>query len=332
MLHVFFGPESFSRREAVDQLKAKLDTDGSLQTNTVLLDARRASPQEVMAACDTVPFLGPCRLVIVEGVLERAAAGGRGKRGTDDEAGGAWQALVDYVDRMPPTSTLVLVDGDVRAEGSIVKALREKGEVRQFRPPNPRSLPGWIQNRARGMDLRLDAAAAKMLADLVGDKLWTLANELDKLAAYASGQAIGEKEVEALVSEVRDLKVWALTDAVVDGKPAVALRLLRRMLAQEMNPSYILATVQGQYRRLAVAREMLDGGASERAVGERLKARGFGLEKLLERALRYPLERAPGDFRRILEADAATKRGIYDDELALELLVYDLATARRRAA
>jgi hypothetical protein len=37
-------------------------------------------------------------------------------------------------------------------------------------------------------------------------------------------------------------------------------------------------------------------------------------------------------FQRLLEADLHIKRGIYDGELALELLVQDLAEAGSRAA
>src|SRR3990172_4320205 len=114
MLYIFFGPDSFSCREALRQLKAELDSDGMLDAGTVTFDARQVTPQELIAACDTLPFLSPHRLVIVEGLLQLATEGPRGRRSrrrSGDAPSGPWRALAGYVDRMPPTTTLVLLDG-----------------------------------------------------------------------------------------------------------------------------------------------------------------------------------------------------------------------------
>ncbi len=58
MLYVIYGSDPLGRREVFDKLKAELGKDGSLATNHVTFDAKQTSPQEVMAACDTMPFLG----------------------------------------------------------------------------------------------------------------------------------------------------------------------------------------------------------------------------------------------------------------------------------
>ncbi len=335
MLYIFFGADSFSRRQALQQLKAGLDSDGMLDAGTVTFDARQITLQELMAACDTLPFLSPHRLVIVEGLLQLAGEGPRGRRSRRrpvDSPGGPWQALAGYVDRMPPTTTLVLLDGDVPADAPLLDALRDKGTVRHFPTLHPRALPQWVQRRAGSLGLRIDARAVRLLAELVGSDLWALAGELDKLAAYAAGRPISEEDVRTLVSAARELEVWDLLDALVEGRPAVALRQLRRLIGQGRNPSYLLATIQGRYRRLALAREMQDGGSSAARIGQRLGASGYGLERLLDQASRYPLSRLRAAFRRLLEADVAIKRGIYEEELALELLVQDLAAAPSLAA
>lgn len=104
MLYVLYGPESHSRKEALDQLKRDLDSDGALATNTITLEASKSSPQEVIAACDTAPFLGSSRLVIVEGVLaaagrskkaKKAAKSRAGATAEDDDDEGRWGLLAD---------------------------------------------------------------------------------------------------------------------------------------------------------------------------------------------------------------------------------------------
>jgi DNA polymerase-3 subunit delta len=216
----------------------------------------------------------------------------------------------------------------VGAGNPLLVALKSKGEVREFRPLGQRAVVPWIERRARAIDLKLEPGAVKLLAEFVGDDLWALAGELDKLSLYANGETVSGDDVRALVAAVRETSVFPLVDAIVEGRPAAAVRLLRQMFRQEASAQYILAMVQRQVRLLAVARDMLDGGASGRAIGEALRLRDFALERLLDQAPRYSADRVRAAFRRLLEADLQIKRGVYGAELALELLVQDLAEKR----
>jgi DNA polymerase-3 subunit delta len=322
MLHLLFGKDAFSLREALDALRSSLDADGMLANSTTVLDGRRTSLAEVTAACDTVPFMSAHRLVIVEGLLSRLGDGRSGGRGGEEEA---WLPLAEHVDRMPPSTHLVLVDGEVEGGNPLLDALKGRGEVSQFRPLYARAVPGWIGKRAQRLDLKLSAGAVRLLADFVGNDLWTLSGELEKLSVYAAGGPVSEDEVRALVTAVRETTVFPLVDAIVEGRPAAAIKLLRQMFRQESGAPYILSMIQRQIRHLALAREMLDAGESARRIGETLRLPGFALERLLEQAPRYPAPRIKAAFQRLLEADLHIKRGVYDGELSLELLVHDLA-------
>ncbi|MFQ6019880.1 MAG: DNA polymerase III subunit delta, partial [Dehalococcoidia bacterium] len=328
----FYGRDSFSRHQALAALKASLDTDAMLQSNTSVLDGRQVSPEEVVTVCSTVPFLGAQRLVIVEGLLARFEGEGRGRgrrrtrKGDGGDALGPWRALADHVDHMPPTTTLVLVDEDVTDANPLLKELGTKAQVRRFPPLKQKDVPAWVQGRAGEIGLTISVAAVKLLAELVGNDLWALASELDKLAAYADGQRLDEAEVRALVSAAREVTVFPLVDAIVEGRAAQATKLLHKLMAQGAEATYLLHMILRQYRHLALAREMLEQGAGAAAIGERLNLRNqFALERLLQQAGRYDRARLLAAYRRLVDADAAIKRGVYSDELALELLVQDLA-------
>ncbi|MEE8347131.1 MAG: DNA polymerase III subunit delta [Dehalococcoidia bacterium] len=335
MLYVLFGKDSFSLRERLDGLRSSLDADGMLASSTTVLDGRKTSLVEVRAACDTVPFMSANRLVIVEGLLSRLAGAGRGRRRGGGEPSGevaAWLPLADYAGGMPPSTHLVLIDGEVEGRNPLLGALKGKGEVREFRPLYPRAVPDWIRRRAQPLDLKLSAGAVRLLADFVGNDLWTLSGELEKLSVYAAGKPIGEEEVRALVTAVRETAVFPLVDAIVEARTAAAVRLLRQMFRQGSAAPYIIVMIQRQFRHLAIAREMLDAGESGRRIGEAMRLHDFALERLLEQAPGYTMARLQAAFQRLLEADLHIKRGIYDGELALELLVHDLAEAGSRAA
>ncbi len=329
MLYVFHGPDSFSRNEALRELKIELDADGMLATNTIVFDARQASPAEVIAACDTAPFLGGRRLVIVEGAIQGSGGRRRRRKPSEEEAdapAGPWEALLRHVPEMPQSTTLVLVDGDATV-GGLLDSLGGTAVVRRFNLPGRNEAAGWVQRRARALGIKLDGRAARRLAECVGSDTWLLAGELDKLAAYAGGEIIHEEDVRLLVTKVREEPGYLLADAVADGRPAQALRLLQELRGQGQVAGPLMKTIGTRYRRLAVAREMLDDGATARAIGERLGVSGYALERLAEQAASVSMAGICDALVRIAEADADIKRGVYEEGVSLELMVHDLAAA-----
>jgi DNA polymerase-3 subunit delta len=333
MLYVLYGRDDFSLREELARIKGELDSDGMLSVNTDVLDGREVSPEQLMAICDTIPFLSAHRLVVVEGLLkrfdrpERPRRGARAARGGSTEALERWRGLADYAQRMPDTTTLVLVDEEVAAGNSLLEALSPAGQVREFRPLRTTgAVLRWILERAQNQGIDISPAAARLLADLVGDNLWVLASEMAKLAAYAQGRRIEGADVRALVSEARQVNIFAMVDAIVEKRAAVALRLLRQLTRAGAEGGYLLAMVVRQYRLIIQARELMTAGLPSQEIGQRLGITSeFVLQRILDQAQRYSLPRLKAAYRRLLEADVGVKRGHYGEELALELLVHDLA-------
>ncbi len=334
MLYIFYGSEPLARKDALDRLKESLDSDGSLVTNTTYLDAARSSPPEVIAACDTVPFLGEHRLIVVEGLLSQATR--RGRRAGDDKEpppdASRWEPLVAYVPNMPPSSVLVLVDVGATANNALLKKLGPLGEVKQFTTPSERDLPGWVNAHAKKIGLKIEAPAVRLLAGLIGPDTLMLASELDKLCSFANGETVREADVRELVSRANDQKGYFLADAVVDGQGAKAARLLEELIDDGAPLQVLLSTVAGRYRRIAVAKEMMERGAPGAEIARRLRMKPNAVSFLLEQASRnsWPAIRRAYDL--IIQSELDTKRGPMDDRVALELVVQELATRKTRAA
>jgi DNA polymerase-3 subunit delta len=341
MIYIFYGEDEFSQREELAALKAQLDGDGMLASNTSLLDGRGLQPADLLAPCSTIPFLGSHRLVIVEGLLGRfetsRAPGKRRDVGSSRESMALWKTLPSALQGLPDTTTLVLVDGKVAPGNPLLRLLAPLGEVREFRPLRQRAVPDWIRQRARTMGLAVSPGAVALLADLVGNDLRVLSQELEKLGIYAQGRQIEENDVRTLVSSARDANVLTMIDAVVEGRNNVAVRLLEQLRNEGASPTYLLNMITRQYRHLILAKELLLARLSPAEIGQRLGiVSDFALRKVLEQAARYALPQLEAAYRRLLEADAAIKLGIYRDEMALDLLLNDLSqtagAARRPSA
>lgn len=354
MIHIFHGQDDFSQAEALAELTAALGPPEALGPNASSFEAARATPEEVILACSALPFLGDHRLVILEGALSatEAPAGRAGRRpgasGTVAARGprrlqqAGWLALAEAAPRLPPTTTLVLRDGKVRLDNPLLKALAPLAQVRDFPPLRADAAQRWAQERAARRGARLEPAAARLLADLIGSNLWALAHEIDKLAAYAGappaalapGSAAGRgaitaADVQALTPQAREASAFALVDALVEGRRPAALALLHHALAEGTNAQYILALVARQLRRLVQAKELLQAGAPPQEVGRALGiARDFALRKALDQARGISFQRLEELYGLALEADVATKSGLLREEMALDVFFAQGAAGR----
>jgi DNA polymerase-3 subunit delta len=344
MLVIFHGPDSYSRHQALQRLRAELDQDGMLGANTTVLDAKGLTLPALTMVCDAAPFLSEHRLVHVQGLLARVEAapsptsrhGRRAKSaGSGDDEGVGWLALADYVERMPPTTVLVLEDGELRSGNPLLTALKPKARVEGFPRLSTHQLEGWIARRARELGVIFDKPALMRLAeatpsDLTEDRqwhgLWWLAAEIEKLTLFAGGGRITEEDVERLVPAVLQTRVYTLADAVVRREREAALTALERLLMAGQPAPVLLTTIAGRLRQLLLLRELLAGGVPEPEIRERLGLRNPAQFDILRRqAQMLPSPRLEAAYLRVLEADRAIKGGRVDEVTALETLVAELA-------
>jgi DNA polymerase-3 subunit delta len=343
MIAVFYGKDDFSAHEALGALSRELDTDGQLADNTVRVDGRSAKPEELLAICQTMPFLGSHRLVIVSRLFARfqedtrrgRSRAARSKKADGDDASplGAWQPFVEALPHLPETTALVFMEGEVGKSNPLLKELPKGARVQEFKPLAQAEVAGWINRRAAKYEMTVQARAVAVLAQLVGTKLWLLDTELQKLATYAAGSEVTEADVRELVSFARDPNVFAMVDAVVEGRTRDSLDLLHRLLQEGEAPQRLLAVIARQYRLLLMAKELLEQRMRPPEISAKLEVQGFVIQRLLQQAPLYTLEQLRRAYRLLLDADLSVKRGIHDDETALELLIFQLAAlAGRRAA
>jgi len=330
VLRIYFGPDTYSRAQAVAELKAELDTDGMLSVNTVTFDGTRLDAPALLATCDTVPFLASHRLVVVTDLIVQAqsrAGRGRPRRpASDGQPGAGFDPLVDYIPRMPQTTTLLLLDGLLREDNSLLRALRPMAEVRLFPLMGEPQLLAWVAARTRALGAAFEPRAATLLVQSVhGGDLWTLAEEVEKLCLYATGRTVTESDVRLLVQSAQESNVFAMVDAIVAGRLDAALRQLRLLLQEGAAGPYLITMIARQFRQLIIAEDLGAAGAATSTIAQAAEIRSDALlRRVTQQARRLGPARLKIAYEQILDADLAIKRGELDESVALELLVAGL--------
>ncbi len=325
-VHLLYG-DSFLVPRRLDELIVQSGASDVLDANRHRLIGPQTKPGELLSMCNALPFMDDHRLVIVEGLLGTAESQGRGRRrGSSGDSGvaGQWQVLGDAIPQMPDTTILVFTDGPIGANNPLLRMLRPVAQVEELSAPTGEALARWVKSTAEAKGSSISPSAIRSITDLVGADLWTLAQELEKLVLYCWGREIQEADVGEMVSQVREASIFAAVDAMIDGRPGVALRLLHRLKEDGRDALYIISMVERQLRLLALARDHLDRGLPQGELRGRLgTSSDFVVRKTSEQARRHPMPEIVWRYNRLLETDLAIKRGKLEPELALELLVGD---------
>ena len=328
MLYILCGQDDFSLNQAVEKIKADLGDREMVATSTISLEGKNLTLSELRNKCYAAPFLSTHRLVIVDGLLGRFEVkqgkprSGRGKSGNGL---GEWEDLASYIGRMPETTVLVLVDGEMKGHNLLLKKLSPLAEVRTFPLLKGRGLETWIRQRVKEEGGDIAPGAVDSLAELIGGDLWAMNGEIQKLLLYSQGRPIGEDDVRQLVSHIQEANIFALVDAVAEGRTELAQRILHRLYHDGVAPTYILVMITRQFRLIAQAKD-LEPRLSRPQIQDRLGLKSsYSLDKTLSQAKLYDFEGVKRAYDKLLETDLAIKTGKYSDKLALELLVTELA-------
>jgi DNA polymerase-3 subunit delta len=278
------------------------------------------APAAAAESASTPPFLTDRRVVLVRDI---------GRFGAPEVA-----PLVEYLAAPMATSTIILAAGGGALVPALTKAVQKTGTVVDAGLPRGKGRTSWVGERLKDAPLRVDAAAARLIEEHLGDDLGRLAPLLDILAAaYGEGAKVGPVEVEPFLGEAGGGAPWDLTDAIDRGDVAGALGQLRRTLVGGgRHPLVVISSLHNHVARMA----RLDGSGatSEGEAAALLGIAAYPARKALTQSRRLGTERLLAALTLVADADVDLRgRSSWRSELILEVLVARLArmsSARRR--
>jgi DNA polymerase-3 subunit delta len=261
-IYVLAGDEAFLKRRvraALDQLLIG-DADPAFAVSAIPGD--RAEWPAIRAELDTLPFLSPRRVVVVEAA--------------DPFVTKYRAALEKYVADPSKVGTLVL---DVKTWPSNTKLAKLVPDAATItcKTPSADKLGTWCREWAKSAyEKSLDADAAGWLVELAGPEMGVLDQELAKLAVYVGdAKAIGRDDVDRLVGRGRNAETFAIFEKIAAGRPADALALLERLIDQGEDPLALLGAFSWQLRQLGQVNSYLRFGLGPAAAMDRADVKPF---------------------------------------------------------
>jgi DNA polymerase-3 subunit delta len=285
----------------------------------------------VVSLCNAGSLFGDGRLVVVDDVDGRPDGDGRLR--------GGWKAadvdaVASYVSAPAPSTVLALVAHAAKKSSGLWKACAKAGDVLEY-TVQKRDLQKWIAERFRERGVQAEPDACAALLQLVGEDLHALATEIDKIATWAAGEPIGEREVESLVGAAADTPTFTLTDAFAERDPSRTLAASEAIFERDAKPrrdtaSRLAAALGSHVTRLRTLKRLAEDGVTSREAAGKLRMHPFYAQKLYGQAERFSEEELREAVVRLAELDGSLKgQSRLAPDLEVQRALVDLAAGTR---
>jgi len=266
--------------------------------------------RDAIAAAEQLPMMSQRRVVRIKNL---------GKLKEADE-----EVLLNYVNRPVDTSVVIFITEEIDKRKKLAKMLMA-GAAFEFQPLKLNELQAWIRFYLKDLTAEIEPQALQRILETVISDLHTLANELNKLAAAAlpSGRITTEL-VDSLVGRSREHMNWELSDHIVSRNRRGALKTLKDLLDDGVEPLLLIGLIAGTYRRMALAKALLSQGASPATIFSEVRMPPFKQRDYLALLNRVDSERLARTIRRVAETDLAIKTSKATPRMQVEMLVCEL--------
>jgi len=303
-LYLVTGDEALLVAEAGDAIRARARAEGFTEREVHFIE-RVGDWAAIQGSMGTMSLFGDRRVLEI-----RLATARPGKEGG---------AVLASLARTVGAETLVLITAprlDRDAQSSAwFKTLTESGEWLAIWEIDAARLPAWLGQRARRAGLEPSDAALELLAARVEGNLLAGQQEIDKLRLLVAGERLDVDDVLAAVADNSRFDVNRLSEAVLVGDAARALRVVEGLRGEGVEPTLVLWALLRELRLMWTLRQ---GGDPASRPGPRMPpAYVAAAERGRHRAARLPFARLAS---RALRADRMIKgrlRGEPWDEILL---------------
>jgi DNA polymerase III subunit delta len=281
---------------AVDRLRRRFGADAVERH-----PAADLSGEDAVAACNALGlFATDGRLIVVEGVEAWKAEDAK--------------AIAGYLKAPAPATTLALVGGELKKDSPIAKAVAAgKGELLLWDAPQ-RGLQKWIAEQFGVHGTKAEPEACRALLELVGDDLYELSSEIDKLSTWAAGELLTAADVERLVAARAETTNFALTDAWGARDVVGVLHASEGLLERSGDPRSktiprVVGILTSHVARIRRAQSLEAQGIAAKDAAAALKQHPYYVGKLYAQSRNYTPDELRAVTVRLADLDHALKGG-----------------------
>ena len=306
-VYLLWGQEAYLRKQYRDRLRSALAGEDTM--NCHYFQGKDTDTGEIIDLAETLPFLAPRRVIIVED-------SGLFKKGGE--------ALAEYLKRAADAAYFVFIEEEVDKRSRLYKAVKETGRITEFSVQDENTLCRWIAGMAARGKKGITEHSIRYFLEKTGTDMANIRMELEKLFCYtADRNTITEEDIDKICTRKVSNQIFDMISALAEKKQKKALALYYDLLALKEPPMRILFLIGRQFNLLMQVKECRKKGYDNRTIAGKTGLRDFLVGKYAAQASRFPTDGLKKAVNACVETEEKVKTGRINDVLGVELLIIE---------
>lgn len=305
MIYLLYG-EDYQIKKYIDEIKKENNID-DMNINRYELDAYNY--KDVIMDMESVSLFEDKKIVIISNALIFTSS-----KTTVDSI-----PFEKYIDNYNPnTIAIFIVNGNLDERKKVTKLIRKKGVVKEFTiSNNPSDIITSLLD-----DYKMDNNAKNKFIELVGNDIYSINNELDKLKIYkGNNKNISLDDVINITTNNIEADLFKLMDAIIDGNKEKALEEYHNMLLYNTEPIQIIVALANKYRLMYQVKRLYKKGYTEGDIAKELKQNPKYIFVINKISRSYDEKYLLKQIKELADLDFNIKSGRVEASLGLELYI-----------
>ncbi|MBT3690108.1 DNA polymerase III subunit delta [bacterium] len=316
MILFLWGEDSYRSHQKLKKIKEKFQQERDPSgLNIVVLEGDKFDLEKFNNAAVQQGFIVSKRLIIIKNLLMNKP----NKELVD--------SLIEILDRIKDGDNVFIFyeQGAPDKRNKLYKYLsKDKKLSEEFSTLTPFELESWVKEYIKINNGKVEKKAINLLISFVGNNLWQLSNELDKLISFKNKGVILEKDIENMVQAKLDENIFGLVDAISNNNKSLALKLLTEQFEVGLNEIYIFSMITRQFRILSILASLKSQKLSEVEIVKLTKLHPYVVKKLLPVSSKFKFQRLQDIYNKLTEIDLKLKSTSLPPQTLIDLFIQEI--------
>lgn len=317
--YIFCGGDEELIKEGIELLSKPILNGGFEDLNYTRIDGLTATMDDIMNACETMPFMGEKKVVLVyrANFLKDKADSGSTK---------IYNEIKEYLKDIPDFTVLIMyyVFNDKREnpkKNKKLMALDKFTEIVHFEKLKKDRFIKKVEDVFNEKGKDIGKIELRYFCERVQNNFNVIRREVDKLIDYTVGREIKKEDIEILIPSKSEDDIFDLVDLISQRKVEKAIDVMDDLLFKADQHMLIVTSIESQFKKLYNIKLGMDNGKRVNDFVSELRVPAFVCEKLMNLSSKFSRRQLEELIKLSVKTEARLKSSGVDKTMELELLL-----------
>ncbi|MCD5397191.1 MAG: DNA polymerase III subunit delta [Candidatus Pacebacteria bacterium] len=325
MLYFLYGPDTYRSQRKLREIIIHYQKIHSSGLNLKYFDAKQSSFQEFKDIFQTVSMFKEKKLIVLTNSFTNPDF-----KSFFIKQGELFKQSKDII--------LFYEKNKISNIDIFFRFLIKNAQTQEFSLLTGTRLKNWLSQEVGKQKLKIEQSAQDELIKFVGNDLWRMSTELEKLASYKkrnkkeqSSFKKGTKKGTRFLIDIEDIRllvkskietdIFTTIDALAEKNKKKVFALIYKHLDKGESVLYLLTMIKYQFRNLLIIKDFIEKQKPYQMILRESRMHPFVIRKTYSQAQKFTLKELMFFYQQLLEIDVEIKTGQKDAQLALDMLI-----------